>query len=55
MHSPKVTINTPTKNRHHFLPLIQRCVKRQNFENLEWLILDDSNERFKPFETNISW
>ncbi len=54
MSSPKVTINTPTKNRHHFLPLIGKCVEQQNFENLEWLILDDSNERFKPFETKMS-
>ncbi len=54
MSSPKVTKNTLTKNRHHFLPLIQRCVKHQNFENLERLKLDDSNEPFKPFETKMS-
>lgn len=52
METPIVSINTPTKNRHHFLPLIKKCVESQNFENLEWLVLDDTNERFKPLESN---
>jgi glycosyltransferase involved in cell wall biosynthesis len=39
--SPDVSIITPTANREAFLPLIARCVARQQV-NWEWLVLDDS-------------
>ncbi len=40
--NPLVSINTPTRNRQHFLPLIYECVKAQHMSDFEWLVLDDS-------------
>jgi glycosyltransferase involved in cell wall biosynthesis len=42
MDQPKVSIVTPTWNREAFLPAIHACVRQQNYENFEWLVLDDS-------------
>jgi glycosyltransferase involved in cell wall biosynthesis len=42
MSQPRVTIVTPTWNREAFLPAIHACVQRQNYENFEWLVHDDS-------------
>lgn len=43
MNQPKVSIITPTWNREAFLPAIHACVRMQNYENFEWLVLDDSD------------
>ena len=46
--APTVSICTLTYNRQHFLPLLQRCIEKQNYPHskIEWLILDDSDESF---------
>lgn len=40
----KVSIVTPTLNRPAFLMLSYKCFTSQNYKNIEWLILDDSDE-----------
>ena len=54
MQNPKVSIITGTWNREAFLPAILACVQWQEYENIEWLVLDDSDE---PSETlkNCPW
>ena len=54
MQNPKVSIITGTWNREAFLPAILACVQWQDYENIEWLVLDDSDE---PSETlkNCPW
>lgn len=48
MENPKVSIITGTWNREAFLPAILDCVRWQTYDNIEWLVLDDSDE---PSET----
>ena len=43
MNNPKVTIITGTWNRETFLPMIHACVRAQTHDNLEWIVLDDSD------------
>lgn len=38
----RVSIITPTYQRHDLLKLLYRCVQRQTYQDVEWLILDDS-------------
>lgn len=42
MQQPLVSIITPTYGRQAFLPAIADCVRAQSYQNIEWLILDDS-------------
>jgi len=44
MSLPLVSIITPTFNRPEFLNLVLECVLGQSYENIEWIILDDSPE-----------
>lgn len=39
---PKVSLITPTNGRERYLRLQYDCFKRQTWDALEWLILDDS-------------
>jgi len=41
---PLVSIITPTFNREAFLPAIAACVRSQSYQNIEWLVLDDSEQ-----------
>jgi glycosyltransferase involved in cell wall biosynthesis len=41
---PLVSIITPTFNREAFLPAITACVRSQSYQNIEWLVLDDSEK-----------
>ena len=47
--APAISICTLTYNRHHFLPLLQNCIEKQDYPHskIEWLILDDSENNFK--------
>ena len=46
---PKMSILTPTYNRHSFLPRLAECVRAQETKApLEWCILDDSPEPMPP-------
>jgi glycosyltransferase involved in cell wall biosynthesis len=49
-----VSIITPTYGREKFIPAIADCVRRQTFENYEWLVLDDSEEPSTTLSGN-SW
>lgn len=42
MSLPRVSIITPTWNREAFLPAIHACARQQTYQNLEWLVHDDS-------------
>lgn len=42
MQQPLVSIITPTYGRQAFLPAIAACVRAQSYQNIEWLVLDDS-------------
>jgi glycosyltransferase involved in cell wall biosynthesis len=42
--TPLVSIITPTFGREAFLPAIAACVRSQSYQNIEWLVLDDSPE-----------
>lgn len=44
MTSPAVTVITPTKDRAHFARCLYGCVAQQDFDDLEWLIADNSAE-----------
>lgn len=39
--APKITVFTPTYNREDTLPRLYKSIKKQNYENFEWLIIDD--------------
>jgi glycosyltransferase involved in cell wall biosynthesis len=42
---PKVSIITPSMNRHHFLPMLWDCVRTQSvFQDIEWLVHDGSEQ-----------
>jgi glycosyltransferase involved in cell wall biosynthesis len=41
---PLVSIITPTYGRAPFLPAIATCVQQQTYRNVEWLVLDDSEQ-----------
>ena len=43
MERPLVSIITPTFGREAFLPAIAACVRSQSYQNIEWLVLDDSD------------
>ena len=43
MQNPKVTIITGTWNREAFLPAIHACVRSQTYDNIEWIVFDDSD------------
>ena len=40
---PDITVFTATYNRGNFLKNIYNDLKRQTFENFEWLIVDDGS------------
>ena len=42
--SERVTIMTVTHGRERFLPSILACVRHQTYDNIEWIVLDDSPE-----------
>lgn len=42
MKNPLISIVTPTFNRPQFLNLVLECVLSQSYQNIEWIILDDS-------------
>lgn len=39
----KITIFTPTYNRAHLLPNLYEFLIGENYENLEWIIVDDGS------------
>ena len=39
----KITVFTPAYNRAHTLPKLYRSLRRQTFQNFEWLIVDDGS------------
>jgi glycosyltransferase involved in cell wall biosynthesis len=51
---PLVSIITPTFGREAFLPAIAACVRSQSYQNIEWLVLDDSAEP-SPALTKEPW
>lgn len=51
---PKMSILTPTYNRHSFLPRLAECVKAQETKSpLEWCVLDDSPEPMTDDSLNV--
>ena len=54
MTNPIVSIITPTFNREAFLPAIIACVQKQTYQEIEWLVLDDS-EIPSPTLSHSSW
>ncbi len=54
MTNPKVTIITGTWNREAFLPAIHACARAQTYDNLEWIVLDDSDVPSQELQ-NCSW
>jgi glycosyltransferase involved in cell wall biosynthesis len=44
MSRPSVSIITPTHGREEFLSAIADCVRSQTYQDIEWLVLDDSAE-----------
>jgi glycosyltransferase involved in cell wall biosynthesis len=42
MKTPRVSIITPTFNRPYFLNLVFECLMSQSYQDIEWIILDDS-------------
>jgi glycosyltransferase involved in cell wall biosynthesis len=49
-----VSIITPTFGREAFLPAVAACVRAQSYQNIEWLVLDDSEEP-SPALTKEPW
>jgi glycosyltransferase involved in cell wall biosynthesis len=47
---PRVSIITPTFNRQNLLPALWDCVRAQSFQDIEWLIHDDSPQRASMFD-----
>ena len=43
MNKHKITVFTPTYNRAHTLERLYRSLKRQNFSDFEWLVVDDGS------------
>ena len=43
MSKPLVTILTPSYNRAHTLPRVFESLKKQSFQDFEWLIIDDGS------------
>jgi glycosyltransferase involved in cell wall biosynthesis len=43
----KVSIITPTYERHHFHARLRDCVLAQTCDDIEWLVLDDSTCRLQ--------
>jgi glycosyltransferase involved in cell wall biosynthesis len=54
MKNPLVSIVTPTFNRPHFLNLVLECVLAQTYDNLEWIIMDDSDIPNHTFQNKLS-
>lgn len=48
---PRVSIITPTINRHEFLPALWDCVSSQTVQDFEWLVHDGSSKRAQIFDT----
>jgi len=48
---PRVSIITPTKDRHDMLPAIWECVRRQSMADFEWLVHDGSAQPAALFKT----
>jgi glycosyltransferase involved in cell wall biosynthesis len=46
---PRVSIITPTRNRHHLLPAIWECVRKQSEADFEWLVHDSSLQPASKF------
>lgn len=46
---PRVSIITPTKDRHPLLPAIWQCVSAQSFHDFEWLVHDGTATRATMF------
>lgn len=40
---PRVSVITPTFNRANLLPRVWKSLKRQNFTNFQWIIVDDGS------------
>jgi glycosyltransferase involved in cell wall biosynthesis len=54
MSEPLVSIITPTFNRSDYLLLVSQCVNNQSYKNIEWIILDDSEEPNSHFQDNLT-
>jgi glycosyltransferase involved in cell wall biosynthesis len=46
----RVSIITPTINRPELLPALWDCVRTQSVEDIEWLVLDGSQQRASMFD-----
>ena len=48
----KVSICTPTRNRHNAIPILAECIKNQSYPKdlIEWIIADDSDS---PIESML--
>jgi len=48
---PFVSVITPTYNRRRFIPHLIQCYKQQTYplDRMEWIILDDGQEKVKDF------
>ena len=44
MNKHKITVFTPTYNRAHTLERLYQSLKRQNFSDFEWLVVDDHDQ-----------
>ena len=49
-----MSIITPTYGREDFIPAIADCVRSQTYEDIEWLVLDDSEQPSSALSDN-SW
>ena len=49
---PFVSIITPTYNRRHLLPILEKCIHQQTYPRcrMEWIIVDDSQDGQPAFQ-----
>ena len=51
MSHPKVSLVCPTYNRQKYLPIALRCFFQQQYQNVELIIVDDSDNGIPPWQT----
>jgi glycosyltransferase involved in cell wall biosynthesis len=53
----KISLLTPTCNRSHFFPRLLKCIENQTYpkENIEWIILDDSDNNHYSFFQSVPY
>jgi len=52
-----ITLCTPTHNRRPFIPYMLKCIENQTYpkDNLEWIILDDGDDKIEDLVQDISY